>query len=215
MKGFAALCLLLAASLGHAFDDSRCRENVSGQFAYYKLAISRANEWCIANARPDDAQCGRDYVVHGLWPQCETGYPANCRLPDPRQQDRIDLAEVHKITPSDYLIRHEWEKHGSCTGLKRSQYFATAATLFNHLKLPVLKPGSYTPTELSALITAANPGMPKESVELACDEDASKPAARRDTLDEIRICFGRDGAFAKCRQVEQSCTRQGRIKVRG
>ncbi len=213
MKGFI-LALLCVAPLCQAYDEAKCRADVAGQFAYYKLAISLAREWCIANAKPNDAQCSREYVVHGLWPQCQNGYPADCRLANPAQQDRLDLARVKRFMPSDFLIRHEWEKHGSCTGQRRSEYFATTEQLFNKLVLPRLQPGLYSVADLTTQIATANPGMPRESIELACDEDASKPGARGDTLDEIRICFSPAGAFSACRQVERSCPAGKKINVR-
>src|SRR5690349_10145635 len=60
-----------------------------GDFAYYVLALSWSPTYC-AERRGNgyEPQCdgrqGRPYafVLHGLWPQHERGWPQNCRTSD-------------------------------------------------------------------------------------------------------------------------------------
>lgn len=95
----------------------------AGDFDYYVLALSWSPTYCA-----DDAKKGRDhlqcfsqknygFVVHGLWPQYNKGYPEYCdtrfRKPSPKLVD-----QMLKYSPSKGLIHHEWKKHGTCTGLK-------------------------------------------------------------------------------------------------
>jgi ribonuclease T2 len=53
---------------------------VSGKFDYYVLALSWSPTYCASRAgRRDRQQCGTGrgyaFVVHGLWPQYEKGWP--------------------------------------------------------------------------------------------------------------------------------------------
>ena len=44
--------------------------------------------------------------------------------------------KVLRMMPSQKLIRHEWEKHGTCSGLSAEQYFQQVETVFAGLKIP-------------------------------------------------------------------------------
>ena len=82
---FAALTILAFAS--PAFAQNR---NEPGKFDFYVLALSWTPSYCEAEGdrRSGDEQCqrGRPYsfVVHGLWPQYERGFPRSCVEPAPR-----------------------------------------------------------------------------------------------------------------------------------
>ena len=60
------------------------RQNTPGQFDFYVLALSWSPSYCEearerAPDRVPDQQCGGRpfyFVVHGLWPQYEHGFPA-------------------------------------------------------------------------------------------------------------------------------------------
>src|SRR5271170_6274224 len=60
----------------HANSDAQ-----AGRFDYYLLSLSWAPTYCLTHA-DDGAECtgkGYGFVVHGLWPQYDTGgYPENC-----------------------------------------------------------------------------------------------------------------------------------------
>ena len=78
------------------------------------------------------AQCNRrdgrryNFVLHGLWPQYERGFPGDCQIgrrpyvPDNVIEDAMD------VMPSKPLIIHEYRKHGTCSGMEPSRYFETA-----------------------------------------------------------------------------------------
>ncbi|MDH4273878.1 MAG: hypothetical protein OEW08_02445 [Gammaproteobacteria bacterium] len=199
-------------AIGH--NEQQCDAHIAGTFSYYKLAISRSKEWCYSKNKTGDAQCNLEYSVHGLWPQCDSGYPADCKLPSSQSEDAIDTAQIMDIMPSKYLIKHEWEKHGRCAGVKRSQYFQTLKSYYQGLHLPVLRRGSYTHRQLISLIIAQQPRLRAEHIELACDEEMRGPRASATTLDEIRICFNRSGQFTACTEKENSCSKLNKIEVR-
>ena len=81
-----SLAMLIAASLlglaGTASAQDR-RQNAPGEFDFYVLALSWSPSYCEEAAergntgRSQQIQCGRPYsfVVHGLWPQYERGFP--------------------------------------------------------------------------------------------------------------------------------------------
>src|SRR4029077_16012103 len=62
-----------------------------GKFDFYVLALSWSPSFCEASRerpanRTPDQQCGArpySFVVHGLWPQYERGFPSNCQVPAP------------------------------------------------------------------------------------------------------------------------------------
>ncbi|MBG1262616.1 ribonuclease T2 family protein [Nostoc commune] len=53
-----------------------------GKFDFYVLTLSWSPDYCAANGSRDQQQCGSGrklgFVLHGLWPQYQAGYPANC-----------------------------------------------------------------------------------------------------------------------------------------
>src|SRR5580704_5376656 len=81
--------LLLAVSLlgaGTASAQDR-RQNNPGEFDYYVLSLSWSPSFCEEaqergnGGRSQQQQCGGrpfSFVVHGLWPQYERGYPEYC-----------------------------------------------------------------------------------------------------------------------------------------
>ena len=81
---------------------------------------------------------GRPYafVLHGLWPQHERGWPQDCRssdrgwVPGPVAERMLD------IMPSKKLIFHEYRKHGTCSGLGVDGYFGLARQLYEKVKIP-------------------------------------------------------------------------------
>ncbi len=216
MQLHLALLLLGGSMVAAAGEDWACNANHPGEFSYYKLAISVSQEWCIANRKEHYAQCSREYVLHGLWPQCRDGHPSWCRPGDGSSVDRVDLDRYLPLFPSRGLMRYQWEKHGSCSGLSAGGYLDLATALFKKVHLPHIEPGRYTPRQLLDGVVAANKGwLPAEAVELACDEGGKAPADSPETLDEIRICFDRGGEPTACLQRERSCWGRRQITVRG
>ena len=100
-------------------------------FDFYVLSLSWSPSYCEAegdNANRQQCDIGRPYafVVHGLWPQFERGFPADCDTAE-REVDNDTLRSLYDIMPSSGLIRHEWRKHGTCSGLSQHDYFHVAA----------------------------------------------------------------------------------------
>src|SRR5476651_2309738 len=110
------------------------RQNVPGQFDFYVLALSWSPSFCEASQernqeresnRGPDPQCGGrpfSFVVHGLWPQYEHGFPSFCQVPSPRLYRGL-VDRMLDLMPSPRLVFHEWDRHGTCSGLSADAYF--------------------------------------------------------------------------------------------
>src|SRR5262245_40234951 len=98
------------------------RQNRPGQFDFYVLSLSWSPSFCDAageRGEPPQLQCGSarpySFVVHGLWPQYERGFPEFCQRPAPRL-DRNIVSSMLDLMPAPGLIFNEWSKHGTCWG---------------------------------------------------------------------------------------------------
>ncbi len=106
----------------------------AGAFDYYAMALSWSPEHCAVKPADRD-QCSRKlgFVLHGLWPQYDCGYPSNCT----RERLEPDMeSEFADLYPSRFLYRHEWEKHGTCSGLSQQAFHQLASDLRQKVKIP-------------------------------------------------------------------------------
>jgi len=166
-----------------------------GDFDYYVLVLSWSPTHCSSDqgrGRDDDLQCrsGRPYgfVLHGLWPQHERGYPQDCPTEEPRAVDDALLREMLKISPSAQLVEHEWRKHGTCAGLSQADYFAAAERAFHSISIPAAyrsptQIASATPNEVRAAFLSANPTLTRDAVSATC---------RRNDLAEVWVCLDKE-----------------------
>ena len=117
------------------------RQNRPGQFDYYVLALSWSPSFCEGSAergREQKEQCGArpySFVVHGLWPQYERGFPEFCQQPSPRL-DRNIVSSMLDLMPAPRLIFNEWDKHGTCSGLNPRAYFDAVRKARAVVKIP-------------------------------------------------------------------------------
>ena len=138
--GFAVLITLAIAGTASAQDR---RQNAPGEFDFYVLSLSWSPSFCEAasergNERRSQAQCGGrpfSFVVHGLWPQYEHGFPEYCQRPSPRL-DRDIMPSMLDLMPAPGLIFNEWDKHGTCSGLGARAYFETIRKARAAVKIP-------------------------------------------------------------------------------
>lgn len=164
---------------------------------FYVLALSWSPSYCAAegasaNRRQCGARPGHGYVVHGLWPQFEEGWPEFC---EPGSQEWVADAIVEEmidIMPSPGLIGHQWRKHGSCSGLPQEDYFALTRAAFERVTLPEPQGTRISPTELADALSAANRGLEDDAFAVTCDARYVR---------ELRICMQQDLAFRPCPEV--------------
>jgi ribonuclease T2 len=192
-----ALAVLLAFSAGASAKQPR-----AGAFDYFVLALSWSPTYCATDSgQNDDSQCapGRRYafVVHGLWPQYQQGWPQNCATNE-TWVSQYEIDAMMPVMPSKKLIIHEWKKHGSCSGVSQSDYFKATRLLFDKVKIPAryLSPTAdviTTPDQLVTDFVKTNKGLSADMLSVQCGN--SKDRAR---LAELRVCLDKRGNFGRC-----------------
>lgn len=168
-------------------------QNKAGVFDYYVLTLTWSPTYCAENRQTRKTpQCdGRRpyaFVLHGLWPQHNSGWPESCWVKD-RWVPRDVIDAMLDITPNRGLIIHEWRKHGTCSGLAPRAYFNTARALFDQIKIPAryLTPKSpiyTTPRQIETDFLKTNPQLSEDMIAVSC--------GRRKRLRELRVCFSKD-----------------------
>lgn len=188
------------------WDDDSEQRNVPGEFDYYALVLSWSPSYCSDEGKDDDTQCNRrdgrrySFVLHGLWPQYDNGYPSNCRLsrrpyvPDPVINSMLD------IMPSRGLVIHEYRAHGTCSGLDPVRYFALAHRLFNGITIPTRFQNPFESQIVSAAdvkrsFLEVNPQLRPNTLTVVCGGAGGM-------LKEVRICLTKDGTPRSCGQNE-------------
>jgi ribonuclease T2 len=160
------------------------------------LALSWSPQYCATASKPSSQQCNAGatygFVVHGLWPQFEHGFPSNCNKAPYLPQPLIE--RLLPIMPSKGLILHEWQTHGTCSGLEAEAYADKIDTTYRSIHIPeayqrIDKPLTLKPAELEAALIAANPQLKADGISLQC---------RGSYLSEVRICFDTAGAPRQC-----------------
>ena len=214
----AALCgfvlLLAGADAAHARGHGHRNSGGDrpGHFDYYLVSLSWSPTFC--ELHPDEAQqCnhkGYGFVLHGVWPQNRNGtWPQHCSTDSTPDEQTITHAMA--IMPSRHLVEHEWETHGSCSGLGAKAYFDLADDAFSRIAIPdALKAPKSDPGLSAADVIQAfedkNPGLEDGMISVAC-RDGSE-------LEEVRICVDKDNLSVKAcgGRVRNSC-KLGKLKI--
>jgi ribonuclease T2 len=187
--------------------------NTPGDFDFYVLALSWSPAYCREagpNASPHqcDARTPFRFIVHGLWPQYDRGYPESCDTSQ-RRIDRQIAFDMDDIMPSHGLIFHQWRKHGTCSGLTPEDYFDLTRDAFEKVKIPkafrtINKRGQAAPSKIEAAFSSVNPGLSKDGIAIVCE---------RGELQEVRICMSKDLDFRSCPSVDRNGCRSGSLTV--
>ncbi len=214
MRAVAAALVALLVSFPAAFTPASAQQyGEPGQFDFYVLALSWSPSYCeSAGNRADPAQCRVQkplgFIVHGLWPQYDRGFPSDCAYNPPRVSDHT-IREISDVIPSRSLVIHQWRKHGTCSGLSPEQYFDLTRKAFEKIKIPPLfvestRWQSVSPPEIENAFRVANPGLQGDMLSVTCD---------RRNLREVRICLTKDLQFRACPQVDRQSCRSPRISL--
>ena len=178
-------------------------------FDYYVLALSWSPSYCAAegeDANRQQCNSGRPYgfIVHGLWPQFERGYPSNCPTGLSLDVPKEALRELYDIMPSAGLIRHQWKKHGTCSGLTREDYFATLRKAREAVTIPeefarLDDYRSVDPDLLEQAFLVSNNGSDAAGIVVTCGKRY---------LREVRLCLTKSLEFRTCPELERrACAR--------
>ena len=206
---FSLSVLVLLALLGTALPTGgAAARGKPGDYDYLVLVLSWSPTYCEGEGRQRrDPQCTgtRPYgfVLHGLWPQWQRGWPEYCRARGQRRAwvPSDVIRNMLDIMPSRRLVIHEYRKHGTCFGGPPAAYFATARKLYEKIRIPprfvrLEKPLVIAPREIEAAFLKANRaiGLGPEMIAVSCN--------RRGRLRGVRICFSPGGALRACGQNE-------------
>ena len=196
------LCLGCSVAFARHHYQADAQDGVPGQFDYYLMSLSWSPTYCLTH-QYDRAQCagkGYGFVLHGLWPQYESGgYPHNC-ADSPLTADAEAIGET--LYPSPKLVQHEWAQHGTCSGMDAVAYFHTADRATAAVRIPAVFEAPLTTLvmsgdEIASAFRAANPTLPEDALTVACS---------RGQLSEVRICLTRALTVRSCgRGVRSSC----------
>ena len=195
------LALMLLAGMAHAEGEP------AGDFDYYVLSLSWSPNWCAleGEARGSE-QCGdtQDFgwILHGLWPQYEQGWPSYCNTPA-RDPYRAETGKMADIMGTGGLAWHQWKKHGRCSGLTSRDYFDLSRSAYESVNRPkVLRKLTSSVTLPALLIEEAflqsNPLWTADMITITC---------KRNHIQEARICLTKDLSPRHCGQdVVRDCT---------
>jgi ribonuclease T2 len=184
---------------GYGDGDSR---NAAGQFDYYALVLSWSPTYCSDEGEDDNTQCNRrdgkrySFVLHGLWPQFEHGYPSACHLPRRPFVPQSVIDRMLDIMPSKGLVIHEYRTHGTCSGLDPNQYFSLAHRLFDGIAIPPRFQNPFeaqrvSPYDIRSEFLQANPSFAPNMIAIVCGGSGK-------SLKEVRLCVAKDGKPRAC-----------------
>ena len=190
------------------------RQNAPGEFDFYVLSLSWSPSFCEeaserGSGGRSQVQCGGrpfSFVVHGLWPQYEHGFPNYCQRPSPRL-DRNIMSSMLDLMPAPGLIFNEWDKHGTCSGLSARAYFETIRKARSAVKIPeeyleLSAPKTVAPAEIEDAFIKVNPGLSNSAIAVTCDKTR---------LGEVRICMSKDLQFRTCEEIDRRACRRDQV----
>lgn len=196
---FACLAALLLPATALA-DGER-----AGDFDYYVLALSWSPNWCAREGDARDAeQCDADFgwIVHGLWPQYEDGWPSYCPT-SARAPSRSMTGAQADLFGAGGAAWYQWKKHGVCSGLPAEDYYNLAREAWARVNRPAVLRKLDQPVKLPASVIEeafleANPGWTPDTVTITC---------RDGYIQEARVCLTRDLDPRDCGyDVVRDCT---------
>ncbi|ARE39466.1 Ribonuclease T2 family protein [Rhodovulum sp. P5] len=195
--------LILSTGLAHAEGEP------AGAFDYYVLSLSWSPTWCALNDPGNQtAQCaenaGYGWILHGLWPQYEQGWPSYCPSVEqnPLPSQTKGMAD---IMGSAGLAWHQWKKHGKCTGLSASDYYALARRAYESVNRPEIFRKLTDPVKLPAAVVEeaflqANPDWRPDMLTITC---------KSGRIQEARLCLTRELEPRLCGEdVVRDCQRR-------
>ena len=177
---------------------ARAEGERAGNFDYYVLSLSWSSAWCaLEGDSRHDPQCddgrGLTFVLHGLWPQFETGWPSYCRTGE-RDPTRAETAEMADVMGGSGLAFYQWKKHGRCSGLSAKDYFDTARQAYRRVAVPDFFTKVSRPLEVPASVIEdafleANPGLARDEITTTCEDGL---------IQEVRVCLSTDLDYRRC-----------------
>jgi len=166
-------------------------------FDFYVLNLSWSPDYCASSGSDDAQQCSLGkklgFVLHGLWPQYNQGWPEYCTYTKLSAQVK---AQFPNLFPSATLYDHEWDRHGTCSGLTPESYLSLAKQLKESIVVPApykapAQPVRVTAAQFKKELVAANPKLSESSLAVYCSGSGR-------FLSELYVCFSQEGQPQAC-----------------
>ncbi len=178
----------------------------AGEFDYYVLSLSWSPTWCaLEGDRRGSPQCDASadfgWVLHGLWPQYDRGWPSFCPSAE-RPPSRGMTRDMADIMGTPGLAWHQWNKHGVCSGLSARAYYDTARQAFDAVNRPEIfraldKPVTLPAKVIEEAFLEANPGWEPDMLTITC---------KAGRIQEARLCLSKELEPVPCgRDVVRDC----------
>lgn len=210
----ATLLVLAGCAPSSGEDDAGLVAARGTGFDFYVLSLSWSPSHCEAEgAQANRRQCGpgRDlaFIVHGLWPQFERGYPEFCASGEPGRVPEELIATALDIMPSAGLIGHQWRKHGSCTGLSQREYLEAAREAYGRVAIPrsfstAGAAREANPGDVERAFIEVNQTLPADGIAVTCAQGR---------LAEVRICLSKELEFRSCPEVDARACRSPSVSL--
>lgn len=171
-------------------------------FDFFVMSLSWSPDYCATSGDNDPQQCSLGkklgFVLHGLWPQYERGYPQYCSVVKLTQEVKGKFPNLY---PSDKLYTHEWDKHGTCSGLTPEGYLAISKKLKDSVVVPAPykapeQPVRVTTEKFKQQFVEANPAMTADALAVYCSGSGR-------FLQELYVCFTKEGKPRECSKEVQ------------
>lgn len=194
MRGIIAAIAGICLFAGAAWADGEA----AGDFDYYVMALSWSPNWCaLEGDSRQDPQCesgtGTTFVLHGLWPQYEQGWPSYCRTVerDPTRGETAAMADVFGGAGSAF---YQWKKHGRCSGLSSQAYYKLARRAFETVRIsdvfPKINKDLKVPANvIEGAFLETNPGLRADQITVTCTSGM---------IQEVRLCLTKDMQPRRC-----------------
>jgi ribonuclease T2 len=183
-----------------------------GDFDYYVLSLSWAPAFCASHSgqgtsRECDPKRHVGFVVHGLWPQKEGSRVENCGSVPPVSSAIVN--EMLPLMPSAGLIQHEWQTHGSCSGLNAQDYFSLIRQVRSSIQIP---------SDFQNAKQDEQKGVSAIEQDFVSANHLSGPGAVRVAcysaeMTEVRLCVTKDGQSRTCSKSVAECN-TGTVEIR-
>jgi len=200
------LCLLLSlapSAFAKHHHHQHDAEADGGQFDYYLLSLSWAPNYCAGHPSDHSSECRigghTAFVLYGLWPQANSGAPPmSCSTAPPVATATVD--HMLNFMPSRGLIQHEWQKHGTCSGLSAQDYFARVEQAFKkvqvHEQYPKLDHEQrFSVTDMERSFADAN-HAPPHAFRISCHAGE---------LVSLEVCVDKNLQYQNCTQSVREC----------
>jgi ribonuclease T2 len=209
----ALFCLLSIVSTSQA-KHSQAKHNKPGDFDFYLLTLSFAPSFCslsAANRSKDECRElteqnfeATPLTIHGLWPNrahvSVKNQPADCAHAQLQLSDAVQTNLARYMPGGPDLEKHEWDKHGTCSGLSPDDYFSTAVGLAKQMNDVVggvmrdngMLGGQVNVRQLVDGVAAKDQALAASMVVTCMQSQADRGQKRDSVVEEIRFTLSKD-----------------------